>query len=124
MLAARQTGTEPELSLREELLSREIIFHENVRPEPSLRFRADFLFETHKLAVFIDGCFWHGCPIHGTWPKANQIWWRSKIEGNRARDARAVEELTSLGWSVMRFWSHDDKGQCADLIERTLGTLE
>jgi len=68
--------------------------------------RPDFVFPRAKLAVFVDGCFWHGCPRHVTWPKANAAFWREKIEGNLARDRRADRTLRAAGWRVLRIWEH------------------
>jgi DNA mismatch endonuclease (patch repair protein) len=58
--------------------------------------------------VVVDGCFWHGCPVHGTWPKANAAWWREKILGNVARDRDTDARLTQAGWTVLRFWEHEE----------------
>jgi DNA mismatch endonuclease (patch repair protein) len=73
---------------------------------PLTRRTADIAFTRLKIAVFVDGCFWHGCPAHGTWPKANAAWWRAKIEGNIARDRDTNERLRAAGWHVIRVWSH------------------
>ena len=69
------------------------------------------------MAVFVDGCFWHGCPSHATWPKRNADWWRRKIEGNVARDADTDERLRREGWLVLRIWEHEDPDLAADRIE-------
>jgi DNA mismatch endonuclease (patch repair protein) len=71
------------------------------------RRRADLVFPRARVAVFVDGCFWHGCPVHGTWPKANAAWWRDKICGNVRRDRDTDAELAAAGWLVLRFWEHD-----------------
>jgi DNA mismatch endonuclease (patch repair protein) len=70
------------------------------------------------VAVFVDGCFWHGCPEHGTWPKENADWWRDKIEANRRRDADTDASLEAQGWSVIRVWEHKDATSAAAQIER------
>ena len=75
---------------------------------PGLRRRADLAFVRARVAVFVDGCFWHGCPEHGTWPKTNAEWWRTKIEGNRRRDAETDRALRAAGWTVVRVWAHQD----------------
>jgi DNA mismatch endonuclease (patch repair protein) len=67
----------------------------------------DFIFRPQKLAVFVDGCFWHGCPLHATKPKANAEKWQRKLEGNVARDKRAVKALEAAGWRVLRVWEHE-----------------
>jgi DNA mismatch endonuclease (patch repair protein) len=67
----------------------------------------DVCFSRQRIAVFLDGCFWHGCPEHGTSPKANRSWWREKIAGNRARDADTDRHLVAEGWIPLRFWAHE-----------------
>jgi len=69
--------------------------------------RPDFIFPKLKLAIFVDGCFWHGCPKHATWPANRAAWWRRKIEGNRARDALVTRTLRRAGWRVLRVWEHE-----------------
>jgi DNA mismatch endonuclease (patch repair protein) len=66
--------------------------------------------------VFVDGCFWHGCPEHGTWPKQNADWWREKIEANQRRDRDTDARLQAAGWTVIRVWEHEDPTQAADQI--------
>ena len=68
--------------------------------------RPDFVFPTLNLAVFVDGCFWHGCPVHGTQPRQNATFWREKIARNRSRDRRVTRELRARGWRVLRIWEH------------------
>jgi len=72
--------------------------------------------------VYLDGCYWHGCPKHGTWPKANAQWWREKIETNRRRDADTNQRLEEAGWTVLRFWEHEDPEvaatKIADVVRR------
>ena len=76
-------------------------------PVPGMpRRRIDVAFPRAKVAVLIDGCFWHGCPRHATQPKANADWWRSKLERNMARDRETTEHLLAAGWTVLRFWEH------------------
>ncbi len=68
--------------------------------------RPDFVFARAKLAVFVDGCFWHGCPLHATWPKTNAAFWRAKLLANRARDRAVTRTLRARGWRVLRIWQH------------------
>ena len=77
------------------------------------------------VAVFVDGCFWHACPEHGTVPTANETWWREKLRRNVARDRRNNEVLVAAGWSVVRVWEHEDPSQAADRVETVVkgGTL-
>jgi DNA mismatch endonuclease (patch repair protein) len=84
------------------------------------RRRADVVFTRAKVAVFIDGCFWHGCPEHGTTPRTNTAFWSAKIERNRVRDADTTARLEALGWSVLRFWEHDDVATAAERVLRAV----
>ncbi|NEA47789.1 very short patch repair endonuclease [Streptomyces sp. SID10815] len=78
-------------------------------PVPGMaRRRIDVAFTRAKVAVLIDGCFWHGCPQHATQPRANAEWWRTKLDRNMARDRETTEHLTAAGWTVLRFWEHED----------------
>jgi DNA mismatch endonuclease (patch repair protein) len=88
-------------------------FRVDCRPLPSLRRSTDIVFGRARVAVFVDGCFWHGCPEHGTWPKANADSWRSKIEANRARDADTNRLVSDAGWIVVRIWEHEDVDDAA-----------
>lgn len=86
--------------------------------------RPDFVFPTLKLAVFVDGCFWHGCPVHGTQPRQNATFWREKIARNRARDRRVTRALRARGWRVLRIWEHAlrrrDEGRLVARLVRAL----
>ena len=77
------------------------------RRHQSLLGRPDFVFGSHRVAVFVDGCFWHGCPQHATMPSQNAKFWKEKLDGNRARDRRVTRELKRRGWHVIRIWEHD-----------------
>jgi DNA mismatch endonuclease (patch repair protein) len=74
---------------------------------PTFRVKPDFVFPKLKLAVFVDGCFWHGCPKHATWPASRAAWWRRKIEGNKTRDRVVNRALRRAGWKVVRVWEHE-----------------
>lgn len=89
-------------------------------PLPGTRRRADLAFIRARVAVFVDGCFWHCCPEHGTWPKANAEWWRHKIVTNVQRDRDTDARLRANGWTVLRFWEHDDVSRAAQVIRRTV----
>jgi len=110
----RDTGAE--LSLRSELHSRGLRFRVHRRPLENLRREADVVFPGARVAVFVDGCFWHGCPQHGTWPKSNSEWWRAKIESNRARDQETDKRLAEAGWIPVRVWSHEPPDDAASRI--------
>jgi DNA mismatch endonuclease (patch repair protein) len=108
MQAQKVTGTGIELQVRRGLHARGHRFRVNRRLLPDHQFRGDIVWSGKRIAVFLDGCFWHGCPIHGTKPKSNGDWWEAKINGNRERDQRADELLRQRGWTVLRFWEHDE----------------
>jgi DNA mismatch endonuclease (patch repair protein) len=93
-------------------------------PVPGLPRRSiDVAFTRAKVAVFVDGCFWHGCPEHGTSPRANSAWWRAKIEANRARDRDTSARLAEQGWRVMRVWEHDPLDEKLVAIQSVLESL-
>lgn len=83
---------------------------------------ADIVFRPKKVAVFVDGCFWHGCPEHGSSPKSNVEFWRNKIETNKRRDADTDHRLIEAGWTVVRIWEHEDPEQAANEICKILET--
>ncbi|MFJ6904097.1 very short patch repair endonuclease [Streptomyces griseoluteus] len=116
MLGNRSRDTTPEKRLRAELYKRGARYRVSYRPVPGLRRTADVAFPGAKVAVFVDGCFWHGCADHCRWPAANEDFWRRKIEGNRARDADTDQALAQAGWTPMRVWEHDDPSIVADRI--------
>lgn len=84
------------------------------------RVRPDIVFRGAKVAVFIDGCFWHGCAEHCRMPSSNVDYWRPKIDRNQARDRRNDEELLAAGWTVVRVWEHDEPSA---VVERVIGAL-
>ena len=103
-----------EVVLRKELHRRGLRFRKNVRSLPGT---PDIVFTRARLAVFCDGCFWHGCPDHGVLPKRNRRWWQDKLEANRRRDARKDEELRALGWQPVHIWEHEDAAVAAETIK-------
>jgi len=102
--------------LRRELFRRGLRYRVDVTVLKQPRRVADIVFPKQRIAVFVDGCFWHGCPEHATWPKQNAGFWQQKIGTNRIRDADTSERLQQLGWTVLRFWEHEDPGRAADVI--------
>jgi DNA mismatch endonuclease (patch repair protein) len=89
-------------------------------PVHGRRPRVDIVFTRQRLAVFVDGCFWHGCPSHGGRPKQNSGYWTAKIARNQERDIEQSERLTAAGWTVLRFWEHEDPVAAADLVKKAL----
>jgi len=116
--ARRDTG--PELALRRELHRRGVRFFVDRAPLPGLRRRADLVMPRRKVAVYLDGCFWHRCPIHGTSPRNNADWWRAKLDGNVVRDRDTDRRLAEAGWTVIRFWEHEDPMLAADHVQHIL----
>ena len=114
--------TKPELALRRELHHLGLRYRVDTVPLPGLRRRADVVFPRARVAVYLDGCFWHGCSTHGTQPKANAEWWAAKLDANRRRDADTDARLAAAGWRVVRIWEHDDPVEAAigisDLVRR------
>ena len=118
MRSQKGRDTVPEIRLRQQLWRRGLRYRVNAKlPAPLGRRTADLVFSGARIAVFVDGCFWHGCPLHGTWPKANSVWWREKIRANIERDRDTDERLEAAGWLVVRGWEHDDPSQLADRVE-------
>lgn len=112
--------TAPEVALRRELHHRGLRFRVD-RPIPGMpRRRTDLLFTRARVAVFVDGCFWHSCPEHRTAPKTNGSWWEDKLAHNARRDHETDEHLTALGWVVLRFWEHESAATAADAVEQML----
>lgn len=88
-------------------------------PVPGMRRRTiDIAFRRARVALFVDGCFWHGCPDHGTRPRSNEGWWTTKLAANRARDADTTAHLERLGWTVLRVWEHQPPEQAFDEVAR------
>ncbi|MGY4970255.1 very short patch repair endonuclease [Streptomyces nigrescens] len=116
--ARRDTG--PEMAVRRLLYASGHRYRLQRRVPGFSRRTIDIAFPGPKVAVFLDGCFWHGCPEHATHPKANADWWRDKLDGNIARDRETTEHLVEQGWTVLRFWEHEDPVTVADRIARTL----
>jgi DNA mismatch endonuclease (patch repair protein) len=108
--------TAPELAFRSAIRLQKLRYRLNHKVLPGLRRRADVAFVSARVAVFIDGCFWHGCPTHGTWPKANAVFWRGKIESNKERDKDTDRRLNDAGWLVFRVWEHDDLVAAANVV--------
>lgn len=121
MRGNRKRDTRPELALRSELHRHGLRYRVDARPVPNLPCRADIVFRPQKVAIFVDGCFWHDCPEHGTTPKKNSSYWSAKIARNAERDRRNDIELNAAGWTVIRVWEHE---QSEDAARRIIGTLE
>lgn len=99
--------TKPELAVRRLVHAAGLRYRVDARPEPDLRVRGDLVFTRARVVVFIDGCFWHGCPDHFIPPKNNAEWWAEKINRNCERDRRSRAELAVRGWKVLAYWEHE-----------------
>ncbi|MFY1677930.1 very short patch repair endonuclease [Streptomyces sp. WMMC905] len=120
MRANRGKDTGPELAVRKLLYKRGLRYRVDARPLVDSRRKADLVFPGDRVAVFVDGCFWHGCPDHCRPAVRNADFWREKIDGNRARDAETNQKLLAAGWRVIRVWEHEDPDRAADEIEREI----
>jgi DNA mismatch endonuclease (patch repair protein) len=121
MQGNRRRDTAPELAVRRLLHASGCRYRVDMQPLPDLRRRADIVLTRQKIAVFIDGCYWHGCPLHGTTPLTNRSYWSSKVAANRARDADTNTRLQEAGWHPARYWEHEDPADVAAEVLRLLG---
>ncbi|MFD7622358.1 very short patch repair endonuclease [Streptomyces sp. NPDC059802] len=113
--------TKPEVAVRKLLHASGYRYRVNERVPGMSRRTIDIAFTRAKVAVMIDGCFWHGCPVHATQPKSNAEWWRAKLERNMARDRETNKHLESEGWEVLRFWEHESAQEVAGRIVAAVG---
>jgi DNA mismatch endonuclease, patch repair protein len=109
--------TKPELALRSAVHALGMRYRVGVRPVPGVRRTADLVFTRAKVAVFLDGCFWHGCPEHHRPAKHNSEFWERKIKGNITRDADTDAHLREAGWLVIRVWEHEDVSAAARKVQ-------
>ncbi len=112
----RRRDTEPELALRRMLHAAGLRYRVDRAPLPGMRRRADVVFSRARVAVYVDGCFWHRCPEHATHPRNNAQWWADKLAANVARDRDTDRRLTEAGWTVVRIWEHEDPAGAAEKV--------
>ena len=120
MSKQRSHDTGPERLLRSALHRRGLRYFVHRRPLPEVRREADLVFPRLRVAIFVDGCFWHGCPEHGTKPRRNAEYWETKIARNRARDADTDARLEAAGWTPIRIWEHEEPDEAAAQIEQLI----
>jgi DNA mismatch endonuclease, patch repair protein len=120
MSRQRTRDTAAEKALRSQLHTMGLRFRVNVRPVRSIRRNVDIVFGPAKVVVFVDGCFWHSCPEHATFPKANRRWWAEKLARNTERDRDTDELFSDAGWRVLRVWEHEDPKLAARRIQRVV----
>jgi DNA mismatch endonuclease (patch repair protein) len=121
MARQRSRDTGPELAVRQRLHALGYRYRVDHRPLPELRARGDLVFTRARVVVFVDGCFWHRCPEHGTSPRANAPYWRAKLDRNVARDRRNDAALAAAGWTVVRVWEHEPPEDAAARVRALLG---
>lgn len=118
----RRQGTDLEIRLRKALWSSGLRY--KLKTKIKLPGTPDILFPGAKLAIFVDGCFWHGCTLHGTQSKTNPDFWAAKIARNQERDKQVDEKLAAIGWRSIRFWQHDIENRIDDCVATVADTLE
>jgi DNA mismatch endonuclease (patch repair protein) len=116
MQSNRGRDTAPELAVRRAVHALGLRYRVDTRPLANLNRRADLVFTGARVAVFVDGCFWHGCPEHHTVAKANASFWSEKVRGNRQRDTETDRLLQAAGWTVVRAWEHENPADVASRI--------
>ncbi len=116
MSTLARRDTKPELLLRQELHRRGLRYRVQIKVPGNNRRTIDIAFTRVRLAVYVDGCFWHGCPEHHVRPRTNSDWWRWKIERNQLRDADTDRALRERGWDVLRIWEHVGSQAAADAV--------
>ena len=128
MQSNRSRDTGPEVALRSALHRRGLRFRKHVRAVPGVACTVDVVFPRERLAVFIDGCYWHSCPEHVSYPITNGDWWRAKLAATSERDERNTQTLKAAGWIVLRIWEHEDTEVAAarvnDALQRIRAKLE
>ena len=120
MVGNRSRDTAPEVALRSALHAMGLRFRVDARPVAAIPRRADVVLRGDRVAVFLDGCFWHGCPEHFRPPATHADYWTAKIAGNRARDASTGALLEAAGWVVVRVWEHEPTAVAARRVAATL----
>jgi DNA mismatch endonuclease, patch repair protein len=126
MRANRRRDTGPELAIRRMMHRAGLRYRVDfpIRPDDGRVVRPDVAFTRVRLAVFIDGCFWHGCPEHHRLPGANVDYWSTKVARTQERDLRDSERMRNAGWFVLRFWEHEEPESVLGSVERMLARLE
>lgn len=120
MRSNRSRDTSLELRVRRALHSTALRYRVDLAPIAGIRTRADIVFTKRRIAIYLDGCFWHGCPDHGSTPAANADYWIAKLKRNRTRDLDVTQRLQEEGWTVLRFWEHEPVDSIIKTITETL----
>jgi DNA mismatch endonuclease (patch repair protein) len=120
MRSTRRRDTGPEIAIRRALHARGLRYRLDLAVLDDKRRRVDVVFPRERVALFVDGCFWHSCPEHRTTPKANRAWWKAKLRANWQRDRRTDEDLRAREWTVIRSWEHEDPESVAARVRRVV----
>ena len=121
MKGNRKTGSRPETLLRKALFAQGLRYRKNqALRTPIGVVRPDIVFRSRRVAVFVDGCFWHSCPVHGNQPSTNDAYWRAKLARNRERDGLVTSVLSNEGWSVVRIWEHESVPRAVCMVLEVL----
>lgn len=123
-MRANRSESDVERRLRSALHREGLRFRKNTTAVPGLRARPDIVFSRARIAVFVDGCFWHRCPVHATAPRANARWWDAKLDENVRRDRRSDRALREAGWTVLRVWEHEQLSNMVALVRIVLAGAE
>jgi len=123
MQSNKSRDTKPEMALRRAVHALGLRYRVSTRPLPKVRRTADLVFTKAKIAVFMDGCFWHGCPEHHTKSATNAAYWAEKVRRNRERDRETDRLLNEAGWTVIRVWEHEDPVAAAERIAHQVRKL-
>lgn len=118
----RLRDTAPEIALRRALWAAGLRYR--LRMKIRLLGQPDIVFPGAKVAVFVDGCFWHGCPVHGHLPKSREEYWGPKIARNQRRDAEVNANLLAMGWRVVRFWEHQVRDGALECVNEVLAAVK
>jgi DNA mismatch endonuclease, patch repair protein len=120
MQGNRNRDTRPEKAVRSAVHAMGLRYRVAARPLHGVRRSADLVFRSRRVAVFVDGCFWHGCPDHFVLPRTNVAYWEAKIGRNRERDVETDGLLADAGWAVIRVWEHEDPNRGAERVRAAL----
>ena len=120
MQVVRRRDTAAEIAIRRLLHAKGLRYRVDRPVLGGTRRRADLVFAAARVAVYVDGCFWHSCPVHRSRPKSNAAWWAAKLAENRRRDKRTERQLSHAGWRVVRVWEHEVPAAAAARIARTV----
>lgn len=124
MRAIKRTGTKPEVAIRSALHAKGYRFRKDYLVRiGDFKVKPDIVFTRKRVAVFVDGCFWHCCPSHGRTPSTNEWYWSPKLIRNQTRDAEVNRALSTGGWTVIRIWEHVNIGDALDAIEHSFDCM-